>query len=91
MRILLVYMEQGKCKKMNSAVHNDQRLKIKTAEVKCMKPEISEIEKSFSKTYQKCAELCQKMGSDKTLAMSHGEVERCIQTEGVTATLSGSP
>ena len=50
MRILLVYMEQGKSKKMNSAVHNDQRLKIKTAEVKYMKPEITEIEKSFSKT-----------------------------------------
>lgn len=83
MSILLVCMEQGKCKKMNSAVHNDQILKIKTAEVKYMKPEITEIEKSFSKTYRKCAEMCQKMGSDQTIAMSHGEVEKCIQTEGV--------
>lgn len=48
-----------------------------------MKTQISLIEQSFSKTYQKCVKLCQKMGSAETLAMSHGEVERCIQTEGV--------
>lgn len=50
--------------------------------IKCMKTQISTIEKPFSVARQKFDQLCESLESVSTFAMTHGERERYIEKEG---------
>lgn len=84
MRILLEYRGQGKWSKRKSTVDNDRYIKtIPTVEVMIMETQIIEIEKGFETSQEKFVGLCQKLKSASWSALTHSQVEKCLQAEGM--------
>jgi hypothetical protein len=53
-----------------------------TVEIKIMETQKLSFEKPFEKAHQKFEQLCERLESALSLAMTHGQLERYIHTEG---------